>query len=465
MKKQAFFCLCVLFTLSGLRADDAPQKTIEEQRRDTFRYGTENEIAELIRVLRAENSETLDPDIIETARSIKNGRILAGIFGFFAERDKGGLEEKAREILAYWDEQVPEAVRGALDYLGQLRDAEAVEGIMALVEEGDLRYANSAVRALGRVGGGLKDRDRDTSDAIADYLIAYFEDKIPADDTAREIITALGNLENPRALALLKGIAGNTDERPARRMAALQALSHIGDLEGLGVVLEALQSADPNVRSTAVAALGPFSGRDVDQAILEAFRDTYYRSRIGAAQAAAERKMEEAIPYLAYRAERDEVAAVRDEAIKALGVMDRNEAYQIIAVLFFERKNSDRVRVVAGETLIRNRPGEYAERFIAELDEARAKSQTALYNQFCRIIAQAETEKVEPLALRFFSTGGVTEKAYAIDMVYKNRLMGLIDQVRALASEQTGALSRKARDTLQRMGISYDTQEDPPGAS
>jgi hypothetical protein len=111
---------------------------------------------------------------------------------------------------------------------------------------------------------------------------------------------------------------------------------------------------------------------------------------------------------------------------------------------------------VAGETLIRNRAGDYAERFIAELDEAKAKNQTALYNQFCRIIAQAETDKVEPLALRFFSFGSVVEKAYAIDMVYKNRLMGLIDQVKALTDERNGSLSRKARDTLQRMGISYE---------
>jgi hypothetical protein len=166
--------------------------------------------------------------------------------------------------------------------------------------------------------------------------------------------------------------------------------------------------------------------------------------------------MEDAVPYLTYRAERDEVAAVRDEAIKALGAINNGEANEILASLFFERKNSDRVRVVAGETLIKNRPEEYAERFIAELDEARLKNQTALYNQFCRIIAQAETDKVEPLALRFFSSGSVVEKAYAIDMVYKNRLMGLIDQVRALTDEKNGALSRRARDTLEKMGISYD---------
>ncbi|MDR1429242.1 MAG: HEAT repeat domain-containing protein [Spirochaetaceae bacterium] len=455
MKKKTLLCLGALCFIFSLSADEI-RPSIEEQRRDILKYGTENEIAELIRILRAENSDALDGEIVETARSIKNGRILSGIFGFFADREKGGLEERAREVLEYWDEQVPDAVRSALEYLGQMRDTGSVDRVMTLIDEGDARYTNSAVRALGRVGSLLKDQDRNESDAITDYLIAYFEDKFPGEDTAREIITALGSLENARAVAFLNGIAGNADERPARRMAAIQALSKIGDREGLDAVLEALQSSDPNLRSTAVAALGPFSGREVDQAILEAFRDTYYRTRIGAAQAAAQRKMEEAIPYLRYRAERDEVAAVKDEAIKALGAMDRNEAYQIVASLFFERRNSDRVRVVAGEILIVNRAGEYAEPFIAELDEARAKNQTALYNQFCRIIAQAETDKVEPLALRFFSSGGVVEKAYAIDMVYRNNLTGLIDHVKALTDERNGSLSRKARDTLQRMGVSYD---------
>ncbi|MCX7949966.1 MAG: HEAT repeat domain-containing protein, partial [Treponemataceae bacterium] len=80
-------------------------------------------------------------------------------------------------------------------------------------------------------------------------------------------------------------------------LGALQALQV---QETLPAILEALRSADPNVRAAAVGALGPFSGSEVDQAILDAFRDSFYKTRIGAARAAGDRKLTAAIPFLRF---------------------------------------------------------------------------------------------------------------------------------------------------------------------
>ncbi|MDR1248016.1 MAG: HEAT repeat domain-containing protein, partial [Treponema sp.] len=296
-------------------------------------------------------------------------------------------------------------------------------------------------------------RIQDSAAAVAEYLVNLYNDRSPQDENRREIIIALGDVKSPAGIPLLREIAENSDERSALRMSALEALAKIGDSGGLGAVLQSVDSADPNVRSSAVAALGPFSGADVDKAILEAFRDSYYRTRMAAAQAARDRRLVEAIPYLRYRAERDDVPAVKDEAIKALGAIGNRECLDFLSSLFTERKNADRARILAAEMLLQDDADSYAAKVIEELDEAKRKNQTALYNGFLRILGAAKSPVLEDLCRRFFFSGGVVEKSYALDMTLNNSFRSLADQVKALTGEENGSLSRKSRAVAERLGL------------
>ena len=238
-------------------------------------------------------------------------------------------------------------------------------------------------------------------------------------------------------------------------MAALDAMAKIGDSAGLDAIIEAVSSTDPNVRSSAITALGPFPGDAADKAILEGFRDSYYRTRIGAASAAGKRKLEAAVPYLRYRAENDDVPAAKDEAIKALGAIGSGDALSILDGLFSERKNADRVRILAGEMLLQNAPAAFAKKVIAELDEAGAKKQAALYNGFLRILGAAKDPALESLARRFLASGTVIEKSYALDITANNEFSSLVEDIKPLLDEKkSGAsIARKARATLDKLGL------------
>jgi hypothetical protein len=238
-------------------------------------------------------------------------------------------------------------------------------------------------------------------------------------------------------------------------MAALDALAKIGDSEGLDAVIEAVSSSDPNVRSSAVAALSPFSGEATENAILEAFRDSYYRTRMGAAQAAGKRRLESAVPYLRYRAENDEVPNVKDEAIKALGAINNEEAMGILNSLFAERKNSDRVRIMAADMLLQNNTDVYGSRVFAEMEDAKLKNQTALYNGFVRTMTTAKAASLETTVLRLIDGGGVIEKSLALDLIMNNEFRHMADEIRSLLDEKkhSASIARKAQNTLDRLGL------------
>lgn len=444
-----FFAVSGVFSQSLPDSEPPPDKTTETLQLETLRYGTENEIAALIQTLKNENAFYLDDELAVLVQSTKNRIILTGVFSFFGDRRKSGLEERAVRVVTERDNEAFETVLSAIDYLGKVKAPDAIEPLKDLMDRNEPRFMGGAIRALGLAGKV----DPETAGNTAEYLIDFCTSRNPGDENRREIVTALGELGSPEGIPFLSGIAVSDDEPPLLRMAALDSLSKIGDPEGLQPVLTALASPDPNVRSGAVAALGPFSGQEVEGVILEAFRDSYYRTRISAAKAAGERKFIEAIPYLRYRAEKDETPAVKDEAIRALGAMGNRDADTVLADLFTERKNTDRVRILAAEMLIRNNADDYAEKVILEMDEAQGKKQTALYNGFLRIIAAARTSTVEDLTRRFLTAGGVVEKSYALDMTTNNEFRNLAPQVKELTDEKNGALARKAREVLKKLGV------------
>ena len=458
MKK---FLYCVILLCAGMvyaaesESAAAESAQAEEARRlDTIRYGTEAEIATLIQTLKSETNsdigDVLDDALIAVTQNTRNQNILSGVLSFFGERGKQGLEERAVRAIEERDEEANATVIAALDYLGKIKAASAIPTLKAILDTSETRFTNSAIRAMGRAasdGGAV-------GDDATEYLLDYYEYQNPTDESRREIIVALGETSSKTALPLLIGIAENDAERPTVRMAALDALAKLKDDSALDAILSATSASDTNVRASAIAALGPFSGAQVEDAILEGFRDSYYRTRIGAAKAAGERKLASAVPYLRFRAERDDVATVKDEAIRALGAIGNSEAMGVLSDFFLNRKTAERTRLLSAEMLIKNDASAYAEQLITELEEANKSHYTSLYNGFLRVLSMAKTSKVEEITRRFLSSGGVLEKSYALDIAANNSFTSLAELIRAVASDtKNSGLARKAQTTLTKLGL------------
>jgi len=423
-------------------------RTQEAARLATIQYGTETEIAALIQTLKTEGADYLDNEIITLVETSRNSRILSGAFSFFGEREKSGLESRAIRAVEERDNERNETILAAIDYLGRVKAANALPVLQKLIEDGEKRLLNPAIRSLGRISGsGSAGADSAT------YLIDFYENNSPDDEGRREIVAALGATGSAIAVEFLAGIASNGNERATLRIAALDSLAKIGDPGGLKAVLDCVSADDPNLRAAAVTALGPFSGSAVDDAILDAFRDSYYRTRSAAALASRQRKLAAAVPYLKFRAERDEVPTVREDAIRALGAIADSEAAKVLEDLFIERKNNDRVRIAAGEMLMQIRSEQFLDKFIMELDEAKQKNQTALYNGLLKVIGGTKGSNMEAITRRLMQNSGVIERSYALDMAANNNLTSLTEEVKTLAKDRNESLAAKARRTLEKWGV------------
>jgi HEAT repeat protein len=467
-----FFVLCSLFSALSLIAQNEPDST-EAVRLNTLKYGTETEIAALIQTLKTEGADYLDNEIIALVENTRNQRILSGAFSFFGEREKNGLEHRAIRAIEERENERNETILASIDYLGRIKDPNAAPVLQKLIEGSERRFVNVSIRAYGRISGSgsgaAASTDASASSDAVEYLIDFYENRVSDDENKREVIVALGATGSSGAVEFLAGIASDNDMKPTLRMVALESIAKIGAATGGGVasgsatyggmqagldaVLAGVGDGDPNVRAAAVTALGPFSGDAVDAAILDAFRDSNYRSRIAAAQASRQRKLAAAVPYLKFRAERDEVPAVKDDSIRALGAIADGESLKVLESLFTERKNNDRVRILSGEMLMQIDPGKFLDGFVKELDEAKQKNQTALYNGFLKIIGGTKSSGLEAITLRLMQDKGVVERSYSLDLAANNYLTGLSEEIKRITSDKNESLAAKARRTLEKLGV------------
>ena len=463
-KKSLVFLVYLLFAALPMLYTQAEREPgdlspLDEQRLQIIRFGTDTEIANLIKILRNEQPSTpadtavpesrLERELLEVAQRTKNRAILTGVFGYFGDREISGLELRARTAIEERDYEAGETVNAAILYLGNIKASGVRELLTDIINGEESRFISGAIRALGKTA------EKDGPTETAEYLIDYYANRDPGDENRRLIVVALGDIKAKEGTPFLAAIAENEDEKAPMRMAALEALAKTADPSGLEAIIGAVSAKDPNVRASAVGSLGPFSGQEAEAAIIEAFRDSYYRTRIAAAKAAGDRKLVSAVPFLRFRAENDEVPTVRDEAIKAIGLIGGNDSETILHTLFKERKNSDRIRINAGEMLLTHGNKDYVKEVIVEMDEAKTKNQTALYNGFLRILGSAKSPNLEDLARRFFAGGGVIEKSYALDICLNNNFRSLTSEIQNLTDPKNGSLSNKSRSLLDKWGLPH----------
>jgi HEAT repeat protein len=441
MKPIEVVSLC-LWIAAAAWSDEA------QDRLDVIRYGTETEIAALIESLKKDSSYedgNLDAELARIAQTTQNRKIVAGALSFFGGRGKGDLEERAIAIIETRADEPQDAVVAAMEYLGKIKSPRAASVLKEVVDDGASDMLGPAIRALGGVadGGG--------GDEIAEFLIDLYTNRDPGAGNNGTLLSALGETKSGKAVPFLVDIVHDSGQSSSLRIAALDALSKIGDDAGLDAILGALSASEPTVRTAAVAALGPFSGQRVDEAILGNFRDPVFRTRAAAAKAAGERKLSAAIPYLKYRAEKDEARIVREASIRALGAIGNGDAMNALEALFSEPKNPDYVRLPAAEALLDNNADAYVQQVIDAMDDAQKKRGTTLYNGFLGILSKTKSGKLESLAGRFFASGSAVEKSAALDMTLNNRFTSFAEDVRALADQKNNALAAKARKVLEKL--------------
>jgi len=437
----AFFLLTVSMAVNAEET-----KTQRETRLDVINYGIETEITELLVTLGQEDNKEFTPELTTLFEGTRSVAVREGILALFTKEGIEALSDWAVTLLKDpWDEK-RSTVSLALAYAAKLEIRESAESVRNILKNENPSFRDAAIAALGKIGG---------SDDAA-FLSDMLDSELSGDEKQRliarqAIMTALAEIKDPSQWDRLMEIADNEDENSVIRATAAKALAAIGGERAYDALAKIYESSDPVLREAAMAGAAKIEGADAKRLIGEGLRDSYYKVRLQALNAAKELGMTEASPVILYRAKTDPVESVRVKAYETLAKIGDAESLDWLVSVVRNDKASDSNRARAADALA----SENKDRAWSVIPEVARKTltddkKTWLRYELGKIVVKTDDDRYADLAIEYLSSKDTLTRSIGLDMYDKRRYGAVRARVEAIsADEKQGALQKRAKTILE----------------
>jgi HEAT repeat protein len=433
-------------------AQSPAASSVEEQRRDTIRYGIDSEIADLLGKLTTEKDGHYNEELLGLLKSSRSAKLRIGVLDFLASLEWKGAEGGAMALVEDRDNQDADLVASALSYLAAVKSKEALKFTDPIIKEDNKKLLPALVRLMGRAGGEAEEK----------ILLDWFDGDSATPALKEEAIKALGDIGSAKAAERLGKLAVDGESGKISRMYACAALAKIKDESSVASLVKAANDADPNVRAAAIEALGTFAsnssaaGGEARGALVQSLRDSFPKARIAACKAVAAGKVDEALPFLKYKARSDPERAVKVEAFRALAVLGPAAAggdnpYKFLRERLEDKKEATEMRSLCFGLLARYDPASSMDTLTARLRTEAAEKERSFFTSLAREVANADkAPEIGKLARILLADKEYLIRIAGIEWARKNKSGELRADLEGLAAnDPSEAIRKRAADALK----------------
>ncbi|TVR00573.1 MAG: HEAT repeat domain-containing protein [Spirochaetaceae bacterium] len=425
--------------------EGAAEPTLIDGWREVLMFGLDNEVIELLSVLRDQRERRLFPEIAELFDQSVNPRLRQRVLEFFTTMEYPDGEPAALVVLEAYREVPTDLLLAAIRYVSLVvtHPQEETRAALREVAEGtQITAAETAIRALGRRGG----------EEEIGPLVQRLSDRRAPSPIRAAVILALGDLRATEAVDELLRIAGDTVEESTTRQFAADSLGRIGDEQAIPLLMELAVGSDTMLRAYAVNALGAFRDDEVERIIVNSLRDSFWRVRVAALEAVARHDMDSAIPVVQFRAQRDPEPRVRTEAIRSLAQMSDPRARTFLHELVLGERNPEAMRITALQRLADNDWRATVPLFEQIVETEHGKPQSRMLDQVGRIISTSDEAVPHAIYERFLDHPNFIMQIYGIRAAGRHGISALRERVSKMTdAPHHQAVRRAATDALERM--------------
>jgi HEAT repeat protein len=422
-------------------ADD--EKSTRETELGTINYGLDSDIVKLLGVLVSEKRYDYNAEIFELFENAKTTAVKEAAIKYFSAAEDNRLSEKALAVIADPYDENRTTVMLFLKYIGAIKLKAAAGSIRSLFEQETTEYFDGAAAALGMIG------DEEDANFLAEYL-NNDELSVPQRQT---LMAALGKLKATSTLERLAEIAQDENENTMVRISAAGAIGEMKNAEYVPLLLSLYDKPNPNFRAAVVKALANFTTDDVKTLVVQAIRDEHVRVRMEAVNAAKVLEIQDAVPFLLFRAKSDPESTVKYAAYNALASIGAKDGIDFLVSVISDNKASDVSRVQAVRAfLAAGAVSGNSLKAITEItkdalaDDKKKSFRYALGKEF----AKSDESALADICKEFLSHKDLTTQGIGLDMFAKGRYSDVLSYVTAIAgNEKAGINKQKAQRILE----------------
>jgi HEAT repeat protein len=359
------------------------------KKRAIILYGIDSELIDLFNSLTAAKDSTFNADTKDVFERSKDAKLRGAILELWRSLAWKGGEQDAAKVVTDRDNEDPAVVASALGYLGEIKSKAALTEGKAILDENNSTILPALISMLGKVGG----------DPEVDLIMTWLKGDTALPAFREAAIRALGDMGSKKAADWLATTLGDNGVSRFERVIAAESLGKIALTASVDPLVKAAQSDDALVRAAAIGALGNFSDKTAEDAIVESLRDSYPAARVAGCKAIAKRKIEAALPNLEYKAQNDPDKGVKTEAIKSIAALGGKEGFAFLSTIMDDSNSPVDLRQLAFGLLIRDDAAASMKVLLARLaEEAKATDRTMFTALTREIAAAADAPAAAPLA-------------------------------------------------------------------
>ncbi len=418
------------------------QDSFNQEKRNTLRYGIDSEVLELIGTIRSEEDQSFNQDLLQLLGENRSNDIRKAIFDLFGMFGISDAEEAGATILNNYLEEgnyPTSLLLSVISYLGEVGYPQG--GLFYdLVTSSNPLVAEGAMRNIGKLG------DASRFDEVVRLLEKYEGDR-SFQDFVGVAILAIGELKYLEAQDYLKRVLGDEFSPASHRQFAALSLGKLNQPEGLQVLQEMYNSSEENLlRTYILQGISEYDDPTVEEMMIVALRDSFWRIREAAAKGLGERKVGAATDILTYKVKKDPVTQVRYASLRSLAQIGDPTAHGFILAQFKDEQVAFDLRQQALTLMVEFQiPGSIPA--IQEVLEPKwEKANDPALGAFCKTLSTSQWAELQPLFDRMLENRDYIIKLYGIRGARLNQLGGLKGKVQAL--DQDG-VHRSVRREVQ----------------
>ncbi|MGP1521233.1 MAG: HEAT repeat domain-containing protein [Treponema sp.] len=446
-----FFSLCFGFIYAqdviNNEADNEKKETIIEEfeeKKALILYGLEGDLINLIKELKEKEDDRFNDELVDVLSNTRSSTLKTSIVDFFASRHLNPINSFVLEILENMDSYKNIEVNTSLYYVGENQVKEAVPYILYILENERFEFAESAINALGKIGGEKE----------ALRLIEFYQN-IAMDDAKKEIILkeavmrALENLSFAECFDFLLEIIEDENENVVVRSLAVSALSKIQSADVFSKLVVLYSSSEPLIRASAIKSISKFDSGEARNLIVQACKDSQYKVRLEAINA-INFTSDNVCDVVLYRAKTDPEVSIKILSIEKLVFLNCSVANDWLIKTFNDDNASLSIRVkIAKELLEKN-----SELIIKDVERVAIEAVSSdkykkLAYELGRVLAKIKTDATSKIAESYIKSKDVLTRTLGLDMFALNRYSSVLPLVEELKNDsKAGALQKRAMSLI-----------------
>jgi HEAT repeat protein len=435
------------FLATGPRAFAADEQAQAVERvRQTLLYGIDSQVLEAVQRIASSRDGRFTKELAIVLSDTRSADLKKAILGVFDDQGLKEGEAVARQIVGDTEHPTGDLLVEAIHYLSVIKAAGLAPLLIPLIDSPDAAVASTAIRTCGTTGDA----------ACAAALETKLRSQDFPDARRPDVILALGELKDQKAVDDLIAIAKNTDDDKIQRVYAADALGKIGDARAMPVLKAMFDEKDALVRAYAASALAHFSVTDVFPMLIQGLKDDDWKVREQCAKALmgtlSPGEADTALPILEYKARYDPISQVRVAAIKAIGAMGGTRGDDTLAMLYQRAGIPPETRENALKTLATrslSRAIDAAKAVLAA--EGKGVDQRSI-EATARVLSEVQGAGLKDIFTTMLSSADAVVRAYAVRGIGTNGFSDLKDRLKDMAQKDPSPLvQREAEKALAKL--------------